>query len=432
MTLKSINEGLTQKAVFLLWLPLAFMWIIMSIELPVVNAFVARLPRAADNLAAFGITFSLCLIIESPIIQFLTAATALVKGPLSYRKMIKFMHIFAVGLTAIHLLIGLTPLYAYILRNIMKAPEQIIPLSRTAFIILTPWSAAIGYRRLWQGILIGYKKANVIPVTMILRIAAAFIVVIMGYRIPGIPGASLAAWSLTLGVISGAIASYLYIIPLKNKQFFFPDFQDQDLSWKELLGFYIPLALTSFINLAARAVISLGIARAAFPLESLAVWPVLLGFIFLFQSLTMCYQEAVIALLTGREEYKQLKKFMQKLAFWVGAAILLVAVTPAGRFYFKDLTGLTEDLLAFTRLPLFIIIPIPIAITFTSWYRGILVKQGNTLSVTKGVIINSLVLLVFLFVGIGVLPWGGVVIASAAYTLSFIIEALYLWKVTRY
>ena len=69
------------------------MWLMMAIEQPAITAVIARLPEPELNLAAFGVTFSLALIVESPIIQLLTAGTALPKGKQSYERLLRFTHI---------------------------------------------------------------------------------------------------------------------------------------------------------------------------------------------------------------------------------------------------------------------------------------------------------------------------------------------------
>ena len=70
-------KTLTLRRTFLFWLPLAVMWLIMSAELPAITAAVSRLPQPVENLAAFGLTYSIALIIEGPVIMLLTAGTAL-------------------------------------------------------------------------------------------------------------------------------------------------------------------------------------------------------------------------------------------------------------------------------------------------------------------------------------------------------------------
>ena len=82
------------------WVPLAAMNVMMAVENPLITGVIARLPEAKANLAAFGVTFALSLIIESPIIQLLSATTARESGPQPYRRLLKFMHLMAAGLTA--------------------------------------------------------------------------------------------------------------------------------------------------------------------------------------------------------------------------------------------------------------------------------------------------------------------------------------------
>ena len=66
------------RAVLKLWLPLAVSFELMMLEGPAVQAAIGRLPAPELNLAAWGLTMGLSLLVESPIIMLLTTATALV------------------------------------------------------------------------------------------------------------------------------------------------------------------------------------------------------------------------------------------------------------------------------------------------------------------------------------------------------------------
>jgi hypothetical protein len=80
------------RRIYSTWWPLAASWLLMSVELPAMSAFVARMPNAAINLAAYGgIVFPIALIIESPILMLLSASTALSKDWASYIKIRRFM-----------------------------------------------------------------------------------------------------------------------------------------------------------------------------------------------------------------------------------------------------------------------------------------------------------------------------------------------------
>jgi hypothetical protein len=142
---------LTQRHILRLWLPLAAMWLLMSLEQPTLSAVIARLPEPTLNLAAYGLTFALALIVESPVIMFLTLGTALARSRQAYQMLMRFTHIMAWGLTGFHLLLGLSPLYAWILAELVGAPPEVIEPSRIAFLLMAPWSGAIAYRRMWQG-----------------------------------------------------------------------------------------------------------------------------------------------------------------------------------------------------------------------------------------------------------------------------------------
>jgi hypothetical protein len=97
------------------WGPLAASWILMAMELPAVSAVMARLPQPRISLAAYGgIVFPLSMIVEAPIIMLLSASTALSKDKRSFALLRRFMFRLGAALTAIHLLVALTPLYGLV------------------------------------------------------------------------------------------------------------------------------------------------------------------------------------------------------------------------------------------------------------------------------------------------------------------------------
>lgn len=273
MSLHEKTPVLSQRAIFWLWLPLAGMLMIMSAEMPLVAAFIARLPLARENLAAFGLTFSISMMVGCPVLQLLTTSTALASGRQPYIRLKTFILILGLGLTSIHLIIGLTPLYGIFLGSIIGAPADLIEPSREAFLYMTPWALAIGLRRLWQGILIRHRYTLSLPITTVLRLLAISGIMVVGLIVPILPGASLAAAALNVGAIINAAVVYLFVRPILSKHYQTETPEGQTLSWRRLLRFFIPLALSTLIVLATRPIISVGLARAPFPLESLAVLP---------------------------------------------------------------------------------------------------------------------------------------------------------------
>jgi hypothetical protein len=421
------SDQLTIGKVFLFWAPLALMWIIMGIELPAVNAIISRLPAPKENLAAFGVTFAIALIIEGPIIQLLTAGTALSNHLENYKRLLRFMHIMAGGLTGIHLLIGATPLYGFLTRTILGIPEHLIGPSRESFLLMLPWSAAVGYRRLWQGVLIRYGRTGAVPIIMVLRIAVTGVILGTGLSTGFLSGASIGGLSLSAGVTTGAVSAFLFCRSLLRKNVIKPAGpEEKTISWKGLLTFYIPLALTSFILLAVRPIITAGIARAPQPLDSLALWPVIHSFLFLFTSVALSYQEVVVALLEGDDRYRVLKRFTWMISVALMGVFFLVPLLDLDTVWFRTVVGVPSDLMPLVRAPMYILPFMPFLLSQTTWYRGIQVKRRVTMNITKGVLVNGVVLTALLFSAAELLPVSGVIIAAGALTAAHLLEMLFL------
>ena len=118
------KKEISYTDIYSLWLPLAVMWIIMGIEQPAITSVIARLADAKVNLAAFGIAFSFVLIMESPILQLLTAATALSTDRQSYNRLFSFATSLGIGMTVVHLAFGVTPAFRLLLLHLLLEPRD--------------------------------------------------------------------------------------------------------------------------------------------------------------------------------------------------------------------------------------------------------------------------------------------------------------------
>ena len=419
------TNPVTLSIIFRFWTPLALVWLMMGVEQPAIAAVIARLPGIKENLAAFGLTFALSLIIEAPIIQLLSAANVLAKDRQSYNRLLAFTHLAGWSLSLVHLLIAVTPLFDGIVCGIIHAPEAIVETTRSAFLIMTPWTVAIAYRRLWQGILIGYGHTSIIPLTMTSRLVAIAITLGVGIAVPVLPGACLGALALSLGVITGAIVTGLFARKVVQREI--PAGSGCVLTWSRLLGFYVPLALTSMIGLAVQPIMSIGLARMDHPLESLAVWPVLTGFTSLFQTPCFSYQEAVVALLPRKQGYPMLQRFTRMLGLSLTLGFLVAALSPPLRWlWFGWVAGLSDHLLSFVRSPLLILAMVPLLTVSIAWFRGILVSNRHTTTVTYAVMVSASVLVGTMFILPLFLNLPGVVVVACCIVLSLTAEAGFL------
>jgi hypothetical protein len=423
----SADKILTPHRIFWFWLPLATMWLMMAVEQPAISAVMARLPNPEINLAAFGVTFALALLVEGPVIMLLTAGTALPRDRQSYNQLMRFTHIMTITLTALHLLIGLTPLYGFLVRGIIGAPEEVVELSRHGFLLMTPWTAAIAYRRLWQGVLIRFDRTKVVPITIGARLLITTLTLAIGLVWGEINGVYIATIGLSIGVIAAAVVSYAFARTTIQEHLSADATDGKPLTLPDLLSFYVPLALTSLIVLANQPLFSTALSRAPDPLLSLAVWPVIMSVLFLGRATAMSYQEAVVALLANSQTYRQLQRFAWTLAAILGITFGVFAVTPLAHWWYSVVAGLPPHLVEFTVLPTLLIAPLPAIATLISWQRGVLVHLRRTQFITHSVAISLVVLVTMLILGAWLLPLPGATIGALSLTTSVFGEWIYLW-----
>ncbi len=423
----SATPVLTYRRIVAFWAPLGVMWLLMAAEQPGLSAVIARMADPELHLASFGVVLAIALVIESPIIQMLSAATALSGSLENYRLLMRFMLIMAVALTAIHLLVALTPAYDLIVGGMLGVPDDVLEASRWPFAILAPFSAAVGYRRLWQGVLIRHGKTWIVPVSIAIRLVVVAIVLIVGMRRWEMDGSTLASLAFSIGVVVAAIVAGIF-----NRTAGIPELEkspsaEKPIGWHGLLSFYVPLSMTSVMFLLSRPVMTFGIARAYLAEPSLAAWPVINGFLFIFNSLALSYQEAGIALLDRHPESEPvLRRFTTLLASILSGLMLVVAITPAGPFWFQTISGLSDELLALTPVPLLILFLTPALVTYKAWYRAAFVRSGRTNALAWGVVVNTVTLFVFVLIGSSLAGVPGAVSASAAMLLSQLFENGYL------
>ncbi|GAB4467850.1 MAG: hypothetical protein Kow00124_01310 [Anaerolineae bacterium] len=424
--------AMSMRRVIRTWWPLAASWLLMALELPAVSAVTARLPDPEINLAAYGgVVFPLALIIEAPIIMLLAASTALSRDRASYVLVRRFMMRTGAMLTLLHVLVAFTPLYDVVVRGMLGAPAEIVEPARIGLMIMTPWTWSIAYRRFNQGVLIRFDHSRSVGIGTAIRLGANFITLMIGYALGTLPGIVVATSAIIAGVMSEALYVGIRVQPVLRDELRPAPPVEPALAFGTFISFYVPLALTSFIQLLFQPVGSAAMSRMPLALESLAVWPVLSGLSFMFRSLGVAYNEVVVALADEPGAVPILRRFTLWLSLALTAAQLLIGLTPLALLWFGDVSGLRPDLAEMARTAFLLGFPLPALSVLQSWYQGIIVNSRHTRGIPEAVGASLLATLTVLGIGIG---WGeapGLYMAISALTAGFAAQAAWLWYRSR-
>jgi Na+-driven multidrug efflux pump len=421
------STQLTYKKIFYFWLPLAATWIMMSIEGPFLAALIARSSEPKFNLAAYGVAYSLALIIEAPIIMIMSASIALVKNSQSFYKLRNFTYAANGLITLIMLIVVTPPVFYFITEDLIGLPVEVSTLTHIATIILIPWPGAIGYRRFYQGILINNNLTRRVAYGTIIRLLSMSLCATILYISDFVEGVVVGATSLSFAVTMEAIAIRFMVRETVKKIKSEDSFSEQVLTYREINKFYYPLALTSFIGLGVQPLVTFFVGQSRMAIESLAVLPVVTSFVFIFRALGLSYQEVIIALIgEKKEKFKPLLKFAISLAVILVAVLGLFVFTPLADFWFITVSGLDESLAEFAHLPLMIMFFFPALTVLISIQRGILVAVKNTKPITAGTATEFVTIVIMLMILISNKNMVGAVAAVIAIIIGRLASKIYL------
>jgi len=426
------EERLTTGHVFRMWWPLAGSWMLMALEGPAVSLAIARLAFPEINLAAYGgLVFPLALFVEAPIIMLLAASTALCKDWITYRKIRRFMHVTCGMLTSLHLLIVLTPLYSFLARTAIDAPEEIIGPARLGLLIMLPWTWSIAYRRFNQGVLIRFGHSLSIGVGTMIRLLTNGSILLAGYLLKSFDGIVVATAATSMGVMAEALYVAFRVRPVLRYQLPKASETGAVLNYGDFFRFYIPLSLTSIILIGARPILSAGISRMPNAIDSLAVLPVVTGLTFLLQSAGIAYNEVVIALLDKPGATRALRRFAAGLMIATSGGLFLIAATPLAGFWFGTITGLSPRLVELARNGLFFAILLPTLAVAQSWNQGVILQSKKTRSITEAVLIYLIVSIPILWTGMRIGRFSGIYVGLLSMAVGEGFRTLWLWLRSR-
>lgn len=419
---------MTQRRIFWFWLPLAASWALMTLEGPMIQAVIARLPEMKTMLAAAGIVISLEVTIESPVIMLLATSTALATSAQAYRMLSRFVLHLNILITIIAAVIAfIDPVYNWLVPGLMGIPIHIAEAAQPAMQIMTFWSAAIGWRRFYQGILIRFEQTRQVGYGTVVRLSSAAVTAFSLAIFSNLSGVVVGACTWMVGVLAEMIYAYWAVRPTIATHLSGPDDPTHPtLTYWEIVKYHTPLAATSLLALLIQPMIGAGLARMLFPEENLAAWPVIFGILLFFRSFGFALPATVIALLKGPETLTPLRRFCLRIAASSTLALAVTVFTPLITLYLLYITGVTPELAEFIIPGVVMGLFIPGLHAMQSWYRGVLMVAKATGEVYWGMGLNLVVTGLVLIVGVS---WqaSGAPAAALALSIGMGAEAIYLW-----
>jgi O-antigen/teichoic acid export membrane protein len=310
----------------------------------------------------------------------------------------------AIGLTLLHVLIAFTPLYYFIVRTILKAPEEVIAAARPGLILMLPWSGSIAFRRFRQGILVRFGHTKRMSFGTILRLIADLILVVLLTQVRGISGLVVATAAQGAAVfLEGA---YIGIVaqPVIKKELK-PNQGEKIIDWKSFIRYYTPFMLNSIILILYNPMNSAAMGRLPFALASMATWPVVNGFAHMINNLGQACREVTLTYFRHEGVYPLVRKFCVIVGLISVGIVLVFAITPLFDWYLRVVVSLPEHLIEYAKNTLHILIPMGIIFSLSNMYTGVVSYNKKTFSLLTSTIAQLSIVFVGLAISIAI--WDG-------------------------
>lgn len=398
-----------------LWFPLALNWLMMAVEGPLLVGLLGRLPEPTANLAAFSVAFAIAMFVEAPIMMLLSAGAALTRDRLSYERLWRFATMMNVVLTGIMVFLSVPGVFQVVNGKVWKLPAEVAQRVAGAIGLLIPWPAAIGYRRLWQGVLIRQGRSRLVAWGTVLRLVGVGVGATLALVFfPAWPGVWVAAMALSTGVVTEMLAIRFWAAPYLKR---LGSPTAAPYSYKQILHFYFPLLLTSLLNVALTPLLTTLMARGQLPVLSLAAYPAVTNSVFLFSCVGVAYQEVVIVLLGTRVE-RYLLPFARGIAVGTSGALLLTAIPGVHEIWLGQVFALPQEVLPLAHASLLMAAPMPAIVTYLAYAKGVFIWAHRTRLNLLSAIVELGSVFIFMSIGIWALKLVGVYAAISALALA--------------
>lgn len=372
----------------------------MGAEGPTFSWFVASMPDQKANLAAFGsVAFPISLVIEGPIIMLLAASTALCKDMISFRKVRRFTLAAAAALTALHVIVAFTPLYYWVAESVIGVPANIVEPGRIGLQILTPWTAAIAYRRFLQGVLIRFNSSRMVMLGTALRLIVLFSTLHIAAASGDLSGIAVGTIAMSSAVVAEALFTRWAVNDILLNRMPQHCESDETITRSSFLAFYLPLAVTPLMTLCIQPAGAAGMSRMPNILNSLAAWQVVHALIFIARSTGFAFNEVVVAQAKRPDAQRILNRFCLLLAVGASSAMAILALTPLADVVLNGVFSLEPELASVCRTGLLIGIIMPAYQAYQSLFQGRLIAAKRTKGITEAVAIYVSISLIGLFAG---------------------------------
>ena len=433
--LSVLVKAVRYKSIIKLFAPMAAASLLVTLTAPLINAGIVRASGDYEAaLAAYSVARNLIMMLAAFTFMVPNAFLVLVADASSYHKFRNFLvaaGCLALGIGAV---VIFSPLESVILQSLLGLTPPLANKTANALKILLLLPPLAIWRSFSQAILIKKGKTHY----WLWGAAAGFLVLALSIALSRafsfLPGAMYGALVLCISTAADAAVLYWGVRIVAGERYGKAGSEQAwpSLSYTQIVSFFLPLLVTTWIMMVCPTVINAALARTPNPETALAVFAVANSVIFAFESPVVALRNTTLAFPPTRANLVRLRGFCLMTGLAVTTALALVSFTPLINFMLSDLIGVDGEVHRLAVPAVRVMSAILLIISWRQFHYAVLMRADRTRTIALATLARIAVLLVGLFVGMRYfLGSPASTVAGPFYTLGFFTETAIAYSIAR-
>lgn len=200
------HEQVTYRELYRFFLPVSTTGVMFALSRPVLFAFVARAPSGLVAVAALRVAFDFSMLFQQAANQFRHFFISFGFDDLPAKR--RFMFIIGTAITAVMLLLAITPLSGWIWGTLMGIPSELMTPAQDVLLMMCLMPAVIIYRNYFHGRLMHLRRTAGMAYGSITRVAGIALLSLLCFEFGWLNHHTAAAILIVGFVIEASIAQY--------------------------------------------------------------------------------------------------------------------------------------------------------------------------------------------------------------------------------
>ncbi len=362
--------------------PLALTGLAMVLSVQFQNATLARYPEAVAEIAILALAYSTYGLLNAGLQFIAQLSNVYARSPIANIRSYRFTLAASTILMMPLLAVAHTELGRQLLQSVYGIDDALTARVTEYLVYLAPLIVFNAQRFYYTGLLVQAKLTGWVTAMNVVYLSVVIAALIGGFAVGGRPVVVL------VGAEALGVAIHLVLLVAGRWKLYRPPVipEHENLSYRELIGFFIPVSMTGFMFAISRPILFAFVARTPNALVSIAALRIAFDFSALFQQASNQFRHFFVTF--GLDDLAVKKRFMVLVCLGITGVMLLFAATPLSGLVWRDLMQIPDEVRILALDVILIMCLMPTVIIYRNFFHGCLMVERRTTGMAVGAVLR--------------------------------------------